>query len=185
MIRYKIGIIGGQCAGKTTVAGELMTVGDRTYSSIKMADPIYETLRALGQSKNRLFMQEFSDLAKKHFGNDVFICAFKDGVTWVSDTAMVDGEEYDIVCDDIRYMEEYEAAKKLGFIFVYVNADDNVRKARAESQGLVWSPNHSSETQIEGIGKMADYQITNNGSLELLHEQVAAVFRKINGAVNA
>ena len=63
----RIGIVGPQCAGKTTLAEML------GYPVIKFADPLYAINNALHIGKHRAFMQEMSEVVKKHFGRRKFI----------------------------------------------------------------------------------------------------------------
>ena len=169
---FKIAIIGAQCSGKTTVANEIIRQCGNNFKIVKFADPIYGTLDCLSEKKNRLFMQEFSDLAKKHFGEAVFVNAFKSKIESIEGQSML-GVCPDIICDDIRYWIEYDMCRQLGFKIVYVRADEYVRQSRAAAQGLVFSPDHSSERFVDDIGKQADVIIVNN-----IQSMVA-----INGAV--
>jgi dephospho-CoA kinase len=165
----KIGIIGQQCAGKTTAANFICELFDPLSTEwFKFADPIYDTLKAHRQEKNRQFMQQFSDLAKYFFGDDIYVKCFK---------ANVQEREKEIeplivgkfpgkrlfICDDIRYKSEFAACKELGFKIISIDAPVAVRKKRAEKQGLDFIENHNSEIEIPEIIYKADYVIVDSG----------------------
>lgn len=151
----KVAIVGKACSGKTSV---LEVIHERVQSIdlIKFADPIYDVLKTLGVEKDRLFMQEYSDLAKKHFGDDVFVKSFK-----VRHDRLAFTHVNAVVCDDVRYPEELEMVKSLGFQVIYLDCDDNVRKSRHDSLGLVFNDNHSSENQVDMMCNDCDYLIDN------------------------
>lgn len=161
----KIGIIGQQCAGKTTAAkfvGELFD----TIVVVKFADPIYGTLKALRKEKNRAFMQEFGDFAKKHFGELIFVENFIYSVKKIQ--AQFENErpnvrENLIICDDIRRTYEYDAAKELDFNLISIDAIANIRKQRAETKGLDFIETHNSETEIPALIYKSDYVIIDQG----------------------
>lgn len=170
----KIGIIGQQCAGKTTAANFICEQFDET-EVIKFADPIYATLKAHQQEKNRAFMQEFSDVAKKYFGKNIYVECFKENVKEIElilakkdSILMIDNPRPKIrknliICDDIRYASEFAVAKELGFDVISIDASTDIRKKRAEKLGLDFIENHSSETEIFEIIYKADYVIIDQG----------------------
>ncbi len=156
----RIAIIGQQCAGKTTVANiikETLEDNGKYVKTIKFTDPIYKSLKALGQEKHRAFMQEYGDLAKKHFGEMVFVDNFINAVGYFK---YVDA----IICDDVRRVYELEACLSNGFKIIYIEASQEIKKQRAAAQGFAFIENHNSETEIPSMKLQADYVITNNVS---------------------
>ena len=133
----KIAFIGQQCSGKTSAAKICMKYFDSTRI-LKIADPIYDTLNALHQDKHRAFMQQFADLAKVHFGEQVLVEVFKENVAQAEKEAEKEWKNYSnalIACDDIRFPYELETVKeKLGFHLIGINAIREIRKERAEAQ---------------------------------------------------
>ena len=164
----KIGIIGQQCAGKTTAANIICEHFSSEIKFVKFADPIYATLSAHKQNKNRKFMQEFSDVAKKYFGKDIYVECFKasikeqECVTVDFHTGM-ETQERLIICDDIRYKYEFDACKELGFKVIALDTVTKIRKKRAEKVGLEFIENHSSETEIPDFIYKADFVIIDQG----------------------
>lgn len=155
----KFGIVGNQCAGKTTVAKMISNLTPDKCDVVKFADPIYDTLSALGQSKNRLFMQQFSDLAKEHFGDDVFVNRFE--IEIEADEKLKYCET--IICDDCRYPFEFELLKKHDFTTIGILSPREVRVERAKSLGIQFIENHSSEQYVDELIEGCDYIIQNNG----------------------
>jgi len=156
----KIGIIGKQCAGKSSVAKIIQEIYGGCI--IKFADPIYTVLKILDKPKHRLFMQEFSDLAKKHFGENIFVELMEQKIQ----QAKCDN----LYCDDIRYLNEIEMLRKYGFKFIFVGADAEIRKQRALQQGLEFNEDHNSERLDFSIPDV--YYVENNGTLEELREKI-------------
>lgn len=175
----KIAVLGQQCSGKTTVC---QTLNELCFSKhgkfIKFAGPIYGALSALKREKCRGFMQEFGDLSKKYFGEHVFVDAFKQAV-------LEEQKSNFILCDDVRRTYELEAVRGLGFFVVYVHADDDVRKRRAESQGLDFIESHNSETEVPSMRNLADYCIINNDTCSIEEEIKKNLFPAIMEHFNA
>jgi len=153
----KFAIIGQQCSGKTSAANFI--AGEFEYPYIlKFAQPIYNTIGVLKQPKHRAFMQQFSDLAKKHFGplifTDIFLATAKE----------LEKEMFDVVlCDDMRFQQELDAVRQIGFKVISIDAPSHIRKRRAESLGLEFIENHNSETEVPKLIGQADFVIMDHG----------------------
>lgn len=165
----RIAVAGPQCSGKSEII-HLLTKDLDEFEIIKFADPIYNTLSCLHQTKNRLFMQEFSDVSKKYFGEDIFVRIFSTNVQH-SDYAH-------LFCDDVRYINELAKIHELGFISIYVDADEIVRKKRAALNNLVYNANHSSE-DVEHLRGYCKYYINNSSSYIDLEDQTNQIRREI------
>ena len=103
----KFEVLGEQWSGKTTAA-EAIQRHFFNPQVVKFADPIYWALAALGQPKNRGFMQEFGDLAQRYFGERIFANLFMQGVT--EEGRFVDA----LICDDVRRGYELDSCLDLG-----------------------------------------------------------------------
>lgn len=169
----KIAVVGQQCSGKTTAAKSLIKHFEH-HAVIKIADPIYDTLKALRQEKHRAFMQQFADLAKIHFGDEILVEIFKEKVLDLQDKCDKDfpsmkslntvmGNDILIVCDDIRFPYELKTVKELGFKLIAINANVKVRKERSDRLGLDFIENHNSETLVPQLFPSADYTIIDEG----------------------
>ena len=172
MISKKISVIGPQCAGKTEVVKIIAGLHD-SFRIIKFADPIYGALEALKKPKHRAFMQSFGEMAKIHFGEHVFVELFKEAVREAEELNAWAGGIDILLCDDVRRDYEAEAAFECGFVLIYVDADREIRKRRAEVQGLEFIENHISETEIPNLKKYAEVEILNeSGNIEDLRKSV-------------
>ena len=169
----KIAIIGPQCAGKTTVAQALAQYALRPVT-VKFAQPIYDVLAALDRPKHRLFMQEFADVAKRHFGQDVFVNLMVPQV----DQAIASRADL-ILCDDLRYLAEADLLQET-FYLVFVDAPEAVRGQRAAAQGLAFNARHNSEAELDALKYRADFVVSNHGNLEDLLLEVAQVAESLD-----
>lgn len=164
----KIALTGKQCSGKTTTANNILEAFTRKYI-LKFAEPLYQILGVLGQPKHRLFMQQLSDLAKEHCGNDIFVKRAEKVITEIEHQQF---QPEIILCDDMRYQAEFDMLKAKGFTTVYIASASCVNKQRAEAQGLVYSPDHNSETEVESLMEQCDVIIHNTAGLHVLRYQV-------------
>jgi len=151
----RIAFAGGCCSGKSSAA---KATG---LYNVKFADPLYFINGALAQTKNRAFMQEMSDLAKKHFGRNVFLDIFKNKYTGMNNVAV----------DDARYSVELEYLIDADWRSVYIMASHPIRKARSDALGLEWLPDHPSESEAMTLLPHCEYVIKNKGSLEELQRK--------------
>jgi dephospho-CoA kinase len=171
----KIMICGEACSGKTTCMNYITKIYKKINEKciiyfMKFAEPHYQTLEILNQQKNRLFMQEFSDLAKKHFGESIFVDAFDANVKREFPFHYISNGI--IICDDLRYLIEYEYARKNEWYIIYIDADEKIRKERSDKLGLKWNPNHSSESELPLFKNKCDAIIENNDSFDCFYEQI-------------
>lgn len=161
----KIAIIGEQCAGKTTLAESIKRAVVGTTDMVKFADPLYDALHAFKQPKHRRFLQELGDLAKMHFGELVFCDIFRKcvGATDIFNLSCSKDEYISmILCDDVRRSYEVQTALDCGFFIVYVSAEREIRKMRAENQGVDFVEGHNSETEVPSLKQHADVSFVNN-----------------------
>jgi dephospho-CoA kinase len=103
-------------------------------------------------------------LLRDHYGGDVFVNKVIDDVT----TAINNNPAINIIITDVRYLNEFEALKKLGFTTVKITRD--IRVINRDS-------NHTSETSL--VGAKFDEYIDNNGTLQYLYKQVDDLIKKI------
>jgi len=165
----RIAVIGKQCSGKSTVAKSILS--HYNGEMIKFADPLYRMLYVLNQDKNRGFMQEGADVVKKYFGENIFVQLFRENVRGYMASPQPRKPEI-IVCDDLRYKVELDAARDMGFGLVFVHAMPAKRRERAKKQGLDFIEEHSSECEVDSLRQYADVDIKNNSTLTHLFKQI-------------
>lgn len=180
----KIACIGQQCSGKTSLANFFIKKFSQVFH-IKMADPIYNALDGLKQKKHRAFMQQFGDLAKLHFGEEIFPQILEKQVVEIEkhDDEIAEHEFLDqilIINDDIRFAYELKYVRKMGFKLCSIICPAEVRASRAQAQGFDFIENHASETEIPSLLYKADFVITRGEmSMEELGNTADEILEKI------
>jgi len=164
----KIVFCGLACAGKTTAQQYF-----KGSMVLKFAQPHYDVLQILGVKKHRAFMQEFSDLAKKYFGEDIFIKIFERKAKTYSQIKSL------LICEDLRYLTEFESCLKNGWTIVYIEADEKLRKERSDKLGLEWRPDHNSEQDPPLFKNRCHHIITNNGTIEEFKQKLFEFKKKL------
>lgn len=179
-----IGITGTDGSGKGTVVSYLVNQnGFKHYSARSF---ILEHIEKEGLERTRNQMRLTANKLRKEYGNDFVVRqAFerveKEGVT-------------SAVIESVRALAEAEFLKSKGGILLAVDADqglryERVQERRSESDKVTYEQFIEHEElerndpdphgmQKAEVMKMADYTITNNGTLEELHEQVEVFLEK-------
>lgn len=148
-------------SGKDTCADYLIEkYGGR---KITFAKPLYDALYKvqdifnLPQEKDRSFLQMVGDWARQ-----------KDDHIFVN-LALMNSFTGNKFCNDLRFLIEYEALKKDGWVCIKIN----------RNTGLPPS-NHRSETELEVLkDEDWDYIIDNNGTLEELYDKLDEILLSI------
>lgn len=161
-----IAISGKQCAGKSTVA-EIISKHNGA-KLCKVIDKIYQINKLLDVPRNRGFMQDLGESIRKYFGEDYFV---KDLITRVKQN------DYTFVTDDMRKQIEFDTLKNAGFTTIYIDADEDIRRKRAEKLGLDFRENHPAEKEIEQLKNQCDFVIENNGTLSELENKVTKLLK--------
>jgi len=153
-----IGIVGLRHSGKTTLAKEFLKQGP--YVRKALADPLKDnavemcntflaihgrpliTRADLEKDKGqfRLFLQFLgTEFAREYVGPDDF---------WIRlFEKEVQNEKRLVVCDDVRFPNEAERLRRLGFLIVKISRDEEGRQESLRAAGDT-SENHASETNI-------------------------------------
>jgi dephospho-CoA kinase len=182
-----IGITGTLGAGKGTVVAHLETKGFRHYSARAF---IVREIESRGLPVNRDSMTVVADdLRAIH------------SPSYIIESLYGEAERSggDAVIESIRGVGEVEAMKKKdGFYLFAIDADPKIRyeriRLRASSTDAVSFEKfladedrefHSPESHRQNISRcmeLADYKLTNNGTVEELNAQVEAILREIGQA---
>lgn len=88
-----------------------------------------------------------------------------------------------IIITDLRKPAEYAWARKNGFSIIRITAPEDVRLARAVTEGDDFKPadlTHDTESHSDGFE--VDHEVINDGSLAELYEKMDAVIAKIKEA---
>lgn len=126
--------------------------------------------------KQREGYQKFGQLIREHFDEDVWIKHAAKSVEIALDSRSTKG----VVIKDLRQPNEYEWARKNGFIVVRVTASDELRIKRAKLAGDEFGEanlTHETEQHVDSFD--VDYELTNDGDYEDLYAQVDAMMDEI------
>lgn len=170
----KIALVGRMHAGKTVALNHFMQLSKnygRTCTSIKFADPLYEAQHCFLPSKHRRFLQELSDLVKKHFGLNILNEKFTQHLSKI--------DSLDVFCDDIRINSEFETAQNLGFVLIGIQASEKIRQMR--NPKLFVGSNHVTEIEIDKLLSKCNYLISNEDSPTLFLEKLTNIYQKLLG----
>lgn len=178
-----LGITGTLGAGKGTVAGYLKEKGFGYYS---VREFLTEEIVKRGMPINRDSMVEV--------GNDL---RAKNGPSYILDTlyARAESEGKDAVIESIRTVGEVQELRKKGMLLLSVDADPQIRYSRVQFRKTE-TDNVSFETFMEHelresegddpgkqnlrhTVKLADYHVTNDGSIDDLKMQVDVILDTI------
>lgn len=159
----RVALIGKMRSGKSTIADLLVENLDYTKLSFgtRLKQFAHEVFDVEEGVKPRKLYQDFGQYCRK-IDNDVW-------VKWVERDM---GDKQNVVIDDLRQPNEYEWAKKNGFILFHVRCSDGVRLMRMKDKGEDVSPgllNHETERYIDGY----TYDYVLNGEVSPLESYQA------------
>lgn len=89
---------------------------------------------------------------------------------------------FQTVISDVRQPNEYAALQSAGYVLIRVEAPDAVRIDRAIKSGDVFNYAdlvHDTETALDGY--VADFTVTNDGTLGKLHAQIDEIMHYLSG----
>lgn len=159
----KIALIGKMRSGKDTLAKGLTILLPESYAIKSMGNGVREVCMAMypfgeKKGKNRDMLQ-FVGQKMREYDEDVW-------VNIVIDTISYYGLE-NVIVTDVRQLNEYEALKKEGFVFIKLESSDRNRMDRIKEAGDIFEPEqffHETELSVDRLPY--DYFIENNGSRE-------------------
>jgi dephospho-CoA kinase len=179
-----IGIAGTDGSGKGSVVDHLKDGGFHHYSAREM---IVSEIKKRGLDVHRPNMKLVGNAMRAEHGGSVI-------VKLAIDDSKLSGHA-DFVIESIRTLDEVELLHKSGGLLLAVDAEQNLRYERiynrgSETDNITFaqfveqelaestSLNPAEQNKISVI-KMADYNITNNGTLEELHSQIDEFLQKL------
>ncbi|MFW9780407.1 MAG: AAA family ATPase [Candidatus Heimdallarchaeota archaeon] len=167
--RKLIGITGLMGSGKTAAAQIL--VRRYNFTLLRISGKMREIAFELILEPTRDFLQGIGKFMRD-FDDDVWVRYLGERIK------ETDGS---VVVDDVRRLNEYTYLKALGFKFLRVESEEQIRKKRigfrektsiSEEDWKRWS-NHLTETQVQEIP--VDQVVINNESLEDLERQIERI----------
>lgn len=169
MKQIKIAFAGQMRSGKDT-GGEYV---QKKYGGLvkKFAAPLYDILAyaqkrcRLPQSKDRRFLQYIgTEWGRDSINQNIWVDLLVEEVLDL-------GPSVNVAVTDARFVNEFEALKRAGFVLVKIDRSEQLRNA-AEAGGITQpAAVHASEVDMltyQGF----DYCIANDGTLEELYAQI-------------
>lgn len=184
--QFKIGIIGEMRSGKDTVAKIIKELTKHENKTINFAfsEGIHVVLNMLmpevyEEGKPRKELQEVGQFMRQ-IKPDVWIDYLFNtlGYEWANKRG------YNMILTDVRQPNEVARLREQGYTILRVQAPVDVRVKRILEQGDAFEPSsltHDTEKSVAFLS--ADYQITNDGSLEDLKDKVATFLDVVRGGV--
>jgi dephospho-CoA kinase len=168
---YSLAFCGKMGSGKTSASlialglmTELFGQDNSIGYIIKFAQPLYQSMLAFHRNKGgnaeRNFLQRLGDLARREFGDDIFVNIFEENVAGLITNRLpqLTQEHVLVMTDDLRFLSEYKLLKKLGFTIVGVEAPEDLRQRRLGDAFA--NIRHRSETELSLFSP--DYVIYND-----------------------
>ena len=178
-----IGIAGTIGSGKGTMVEYLKTKGYAHYSSSGL---LIELLKARGEVVDRDGMARTARAIRAEDPN---------GVPKLTYQRLLKDDPKDAILEALHSVGEAEYVRSVGGIILGVDADlktryERISKRGSEKDNVTWEKfveqakreddgTEESGHNIRGVLKVADAVITNNGTLEELHQQVEQALQKL------
>jgi hypothetical protein len=176
-MRILLAITGGFGSGKSEVVNIIKNIhGANKVANIKFAQPLYDLQKIIQEyleiprCKDRNLLQLLGTEWGRNKNPDIWINYFIKSIEKYKDF-------YDVlICDDLRYQNEFKALKEKGFIFVKIN--------RPIKDRLVYlgegNDSHSSELDLLNLPEENyDYFIENNSSYDDFVYVISEMFMDI------
>jgi dephospho-CoA kinase len=166
----RIAFTGWAGSAKTTAAQYLRSKYD--FEIISFADGIkfIDSYLFGSGKKNRERLQKIGELFRREFDPDI----------WVKRTIeSIEAEEGNVVVDDLRRLNEYEALKNKNFHIVRIVADEDVRVERLMKRDGQCDVSLMYNESENGCADLALPEIENNGSLEEFYARLDEMMERL------
>lgn len=168
------GLTGQTGSGKDAVC-EYIKEKEDDVTFVRFSTPLTEALSIFLDEIKKEDQQWLGKTVRDKFGNDILAKAIKKRVASI--------EEGIVILNGIRYPEDNALLKEMGGQLIYVDADSEIRWKRTCKRGekadddstyeaFLKKDQAETELQIKGLMRDADFIITNNGTLQSLHNQI-------------
>jgi len=176
-------ICGKAGAGKTYAAKYLM---DRFgYRQAKFAYPVYgiaEDYFDMKKKDRKLLQTVGTEAGRNALDEDIWVKRFVQDTQIVQMTRkLLNMEEIGFVCDDCRFPNEHKILSESGWVGLYLDVPDEIRKERLtkrDGDAQVTTLQHSSETSID-LFKDELIRIDSSQSLEKTYKQLDALVESL------
>jgi dephospho-CoA kinase len=180
LIMPHLAFVGRMGSGKSTCAEAL---GMWAYDRISFADKVREVAVSLygEDARYRRGILQRLGHGMRALDEDVWVNAWH--ARYRDQWARRAGRRPGLRCvvDDCRYWNEYDRLRELGFVFVRVEADRDVRVRRLQSSGKLDDEaqlEHVTEAQVDRFD--VDFTIHNNPGDYDWEDQLVAILNKVS-----
>ena len=180
-----IGLIGRPGSGKAICAAELLKLAaasDISAEKITFSDLLGQTLDEYGVERNRSNLQQLA----------IFIQERRAGGLGYRMRNIVEHSLSRLtIVDGLRWREDFEMVKSFpNAIIIYLTAPQDARFARLKNRGqkpgesemsfedFVRSESVATETAIEALGKEAEVEMANDGSVEEFADKLDQIWKE-------
>ena len=174
--------VGKAGAGKTYSANYLIEIYDFIQS--KFAFPVYGIAHDYFkmEGKDRKLLQFLgTDIGRDQINQNIWVDRFKEDIQIVTETFRnLYNKGVKFVSDDVRFSNEHEILKSMGWIGLYLDVTDEERIRRLtgrDGDAQLTTLNHSSETSID-LFKDDLIKVDANGPLEKTYQNVTNALLK-------
>lgn len=169
----RVAVLGKLRSGKTEVANileenrfEVMDFSDALKDCLKILYPYLDK-----EKKNRELLISVGQHLRA-LDEDIWVNILKHRI--------LSSKSENVLIMGVRQANEYEMLKSLGFKFIKIEANPDIRIERCINNNDIFSPetlNHYTETLLDDFE--VDYMIKNEGTLEELRRKVLIVLNNI------
>lgn len=177
--------VGKAGAGKTYSANYLKET--YRYVQSKFAYPVYNLAYNYFDMKGKdrgLLQLIGTDIGRKHIRDSIWVDRFKEDVRIVQETYQkLHGENIRFVSDDVRFPNEHQALKDMGWLGIYLDTPDEIRIRRLtgrDGDAQVNTLNHCSETSID-LFKHELIHVDSSGTLQETYANIEQVLKGFVG----
>jgi dephospho-CoA kinase len=162
-------------AGKSYCCNYLIQKSN--YTLMKFANGVYQIAeKYFGMvNKDRLLLQMIgTDVGRTMIDENLWITRFYEDFMIVSETAKRLNRDVKFVCDDVRFKNEHQMLKEMGWVGIYLNVPDEIRLKRLtgrDGDAQVHTLGHISETAVDEF-KDELIQVDSSGSLEVTYQRL-------------
>lgn len=180
-----IAFSGPMGSGKTTALETLVFGTLDTQHKVrlaKLAQPLYDMQEfiyrrvagAHSRPKNFIKDRKLLQFLGKEWGRDQISDTLWIDL-WKDEALKLEARGYIVATDDVRFNNEAEAIRSLGGKIIKIESDYIFTKSRiSTNSGII---DHPSEYGIDS--QLADYTITNNGTVSEFQEKLLRIYKQI------
>lgn len=168
----KIALIGKMCSGKTLISDLLCK--EYNMEQYSFAGKLKEIATELFfmEKKDRKLLQDIGDKMKE-IDSDV----------WVKYLVHKIKDKNNIIIDDVRFKNEFEALEKLGFIMIKINVEPEIQWKRLkkkygeeEAKKHKQRMNHISEKELDSFESLFDIEVESDSDM---YENIKLIIDKL------